>query len=332
MNQKLESQEYNSFNNTYNFINTELHSRNLKPNESNAIMNMELMQSKENINSSIILSTFIQVPKNSKQTKSKFSLDSLNPSPSHKSRNDIGSSLDNSDNNFLSQSNDSSNNKCNSAKESTNTDIKYKQNIINEDATRIENLIEKIKKEIKDDIIFDTFFRLDINADLILVHKHSNGQIFLGSNSYQYNYINLHMFKAVFNVIGDYPQDIFPINHNLKLTLINNKEDIDIDIQESILEIDSNHKVFFYVKPNEKLNDYNHLVDKIHNHLLKGDNILIHCQQGLVRSATLLLFYLRKYIFEDIVDANEFIGVKRKDACSPQILSQSIEKIIKKCI
>jgi protein-tyrosine phosphatase len=50
---------------------------------------------------------------------------------------------------------------------------------------------------------------------------------------------------------------------------------------------------------------------------------------GHVRSATLLVFYLRKYFFENVNEANEFVGLKREKAGAPSMLLNNIEHMVK---
>jgi hypothetical protein len=196
---------------------------------------------------------------------------------------------------------------------------------------KIDKLTEKLPENTKKEIIFDYFERLDINADLILSHRESKGQIYLGSNHYKSNISNLEKFDTIVNIVGDYPQSIFPNSPKIKITLVEN--DGSPDLEETLVENEEGHQISFLVKQKENLKEYHYLVDKIHDCFLNGDRVLIHCQQGLVRSAALLLFYLRKYIFEDIGDANEFIGIKREQAsCQTMFISQIERLILNNCI
>ena len=89
------------------------------------------------------------------------------------------------------------------------------------------------------------------------------------------------------------------------------------------------HYVNYYLKLDDNFHDYHYLADKIHEFFLKGQRILVHCEQGLIRSAMLLTFYLRKFIFESIEDANELIGIKRENAGCQEMFFQTIEKMIR---
>jgi len=86
----------------------------------------------------------------------------------------------------------------------------------------------------------------------------------------------------------------------------------------------------FILKPNEGFTSFHYLVDAIHKSIWSGKRVLVHCQMGYVRSATLVLFYLRKYFFSNVMEANEFIGLKRDKAGAPKMLMNNIEKSLTK--
>ena len=76
------------------------------------------------------------------------------------------------------------------------------------------------------------------------------------------------------------------------------------------------------------MKNYDYLCNLIYESFNNGDIILLHCEQGLIRSATLLLYFLRKYYFKNIDEANEFISLKKMIPESPKIFVSMIEKII----
>jgi len=193
------------------------------------------------------------------------------------------------------------------------------------DSEKIKKLDKLIPKEMKESIIFNKFKRMKFNADLMISHKISKGEIYLGSNSYKYNVENLYNFDVIINVIGDDPLKTFT-DKRLKFTNIHQREDRPIEEMTAVLE--NVHSVRFYIIKKENFNDYHFLADTIQKHFLQGKKILVHCKEGLLRSATLLTFYLRKYIFKKIEVANEFISIKRENASCIKMFFPTIEKIL----
>lgn len=191
-----------------------------------------------------------------------------------------------------------------------------------EKAKRIEKLISK---EMRESYIFNNFKKLKFNADLIIAHKLTNGEIYLGSNSYKYNVDNLYNFDVIINVIGEDPLKTFT---DKRLKFIKTSKKQNCPVEEITGVLDNSHFICFYVKKNENFNDYHSLADTIQKHLLQGYKILVHCKEGLLRSATLLTFYLRKYVFNKVEDANEFISLKRENASCIKFFFPTIEKIL----
>jgi len=174
---------------------------------------------------------------------------------------------------------------------------------------------------------FSEFKEYSFNASLILRNKVSNGVIILGSNNYKYKVENLNHLDAIVNIIGEYPAKEFEKQVSLHVEEFNEKNCK--EVFESIIITNTGHSINCYTKPNENFSSYHYLADVIHRHLWSGDKVLIHCQMGQVRSATLLLFYLRKYFFDDVNDANQFIGLKRENAGAPTVLLSNIETLVK---
>jgi len=177
---------------------------------------------------------------------------------------------------------------------------------------------------------FDFFEIKDFsfNASLILKNLRSGGILMLGSNNYKYKVENLKELDVVVNIIGEYPMKTFEKDKGLHIEDF--KERYSKDVNESIVITENNHCVSFYTKPNENFTSFHYLSDIIHKSIWNGSRVLVHCQMGQVRSATLMLFYLRKYFFENVMEANEFIGLKRDKAGAPQMLMSNIENLIKK--
>jgi hypothetical protein len=188
------------------------------------------------------------------------------------------------------------------------------------------NKLEKlIPNEMKESILFNKFKKMKFNADLIISHKMTKGEIYLGSNSYKYNVENLYNFDVIINVIGEDPIKTF-IDKRVKFTNIHQTEKCQIEEMTAVLE--NGHSVRFYIKKNENFHDYHFLADTIHMNFLQGKKILVHCKEGLMRSATLLTFYLRKFIFNKVEFANEFISIKRENASCIKMFLPTIEKIL----
>jgi len=187
---------------------------------------------------------------------------------------------------------------------------------------KIKKAIENITEEKKSGINFFEYKPMLINANLIM-KSDDGGELYLGSNQYKYSVTNLNCFDVVVNVIGEFPEVTFP---TLKVEI----DEGNTNIKHRTVSVDTEHKVEFYVLERESYLDYPKLCEIIHNNFLEGKRVLIHCQQGLIRSATLLVFYLRKYFFDDIHSANDFIGLKRESACASSIVFSSIEKILSK--
>ena len=192
----------------------------------------------------------------------------------------------------------------------------------------IKALTKVIPEEKKECYLFEEHKTLSINANLILKHAFSNGEIYLGSNQYKYKPENLNIFNVIINVIGELPENTIETK-DLNIEILE-RRDIKNVVMERIVTTKSNHKINFYILEKESFLSYPYLVEVIHNHFIKGDKILLHCEQGLVRSAGLLLFYLRKYLFDNIEDANRFIGIKRDLAGASQLVYPIIERLIKK--
>ena len=54
-----------------------------------------------------------------------------------------------------------------------------------------------------------------------------------------------------------------------------------------------------------------HILEKIHESLLKGESVLVHCFAGMSRSATLIACYLIKYHNMNLANAIAYIQNKR---------------------
>lgn len=191
----------------------------------------------------------------------------------------------------------------------------------------IKALINLIPEEKKEGYMFEEHKILSINANLILKHSLSFGEIYLGSNQYKYKTENLKYFNVIINVIGELPENTLETK-DLNIEILENR-DIKYKVMERIVTTKLNHKINFYVLEKESFVTYPYLCEVIHNHFLKGDKILLHCEQGLIRSAGLLLFYLRKYLFDNIADANRFIGIKRDLAGASTMVFPIIERLVK---
>jgi len=140
---------------------------------------------------------------------------------------------------------------------------------------------------------------------------------------------NLDQFNVIVNVIGELPEIVFQ-NKGINVEIVEdrNTRNINGNIKQRLVSTVNDNKVHFYVLEKESYLNYPYLCDIIHNHFNQGDKILIHCQQGLIRSATLLAFYLRKFYFESIGDINSFIGLKRDSASPSSVVLSSMEKIL----
>jgi len=165
------------------------------------------------------------------------------------------------------------------------------------------------------------------NASLILRNKVSKGVVILGSNNYKYKVANLNELDAIINIIGEYPVKEFENEKSLHIEEF--KERYCKEVFETVIITGTGHSVNCYTKPNENFTSYHYLADVIHKHMWSGHRVLVHCQMGQVRSATLMLFYLRKYFFDNVSEANEFIGIKREKAGAPTMLIDNIENLIK---
>lgn len=53
------------------------------------------------------------------------------------------------------------------------------------------------------------------------------------------------------------------------------------------------------------------VLEHIHNSLIKGETVLVHCFAGMSRSATIVVCYLIKYTNMSLLNAIEFIKTKR---------------------
>ena len=139
----------------------------------------------------------------------------------------------------------------------------------------------------------------------------------------------MEVFDVIINVIGELPENIFQNNKELEIIILNNNIATKSKLKERIVKSKSKC-INFYVLDKEYFLDYPYLTKIIQNCFLKGDKILIHCEYGLIRSAGLLLFYLRRYFFNTIEDANNFISLKRETAEASKLIFSIIEKLIKK--
>ena len=214
------------------------------------------------------------------------------------------------------------------AKNQKNDDVSENQDpeiTIQTPEYKLQRIIAKLEKFSKFD--FSESKEYPFNASLILRNKISKGVVILGSNNYKYKVENLNQLDVIVNIIGEYPAKEFEKQESLHIEEfkeINCKE-----VFETNIITKTGHCVNCYTKPNENFCSYHYLADVIHKHMWSGDRVLIHCQMGHVRSATLLLFYLRKYFFDDVREANEFIGLKREKAGAPTVLLNNIETIVK---
>jgi len=190
---------------------------------------------------------------------------------------------------------------------------------------KIQELISLFADEIKENIVFDEFKTLFFNASLVMRHSISNGEIYLGSNQYKHKATNIEFFDDIFNVIGELPEKSFD-KTDVKVEVVENNQS---KIKERIVVTKSNHKTNFFVLENESFLNYPYLCDMLYKSFIKGNKILIHCEQGLVRSAGLLLFYLRRYFFDSLEDANDFIGLKREMASASNVAISICDKIIR---
>jgi protein-tyrosine phosphatase len=190
---------------------------------------------------------------------------------------------------------------------------------------KLKYIVTKLEKFTSFD--FSEKKEFSFNASLIIRNKVSNGVIILGSNNYKYKVENLESLDTIVNIIGEYPAKEFEKEKSLHFEEF--KEKYCKEVFETIVVTKTGHSVCCYTKPNENFSSYHYLADVIHKHLWKGDRILVHCQMGHVRSATLLVFYLRKYFFENVNEANEFVGLKREKAGAPSMLLNNIEHMVK---
>ena len=61
------------------------------------------------------------------------------------------------------------------------------------------------------------------------------------------------------------------------------------------------------------------ILEKIHNHLLSGETVLVHCAMGIQRSATVVACYLLKYTCasnQNVSETIRYIQSKREEAFS----------------
>ena len=65
----------------------------------------------------------------------------------------------------------------------------------------INSFVEKIAGNKKEDIDFFKYTRLLINANLIIRHKISKGEIYLGSNQYKYSIKNMEVFDVIIKIM-----------------------------------------------------------------------------------------------------------------------------------
>lgn len=74
----------------------------------------------------------------------------------------------------------------------------------------------------------------------------------------------------------------------------------------------------------------NQVLEKIHNNLLKGNKVLVHCRMGRQRSAAIVACYLIKYHNYTCSSVINFIRNKRPEAFYPTInFKETILKIYK---
>jgi len=204
-----------------------------------------------------------------------------------------------------------------------NTIRKEKSKFVNKSAQY--KFLEYLDDNIKESFNLIDFKYHQFDANLILTDKNTKSEIYLGSNKYKYNYKNLQNFEVIINIIGEYPEDIFK---NEEIT-IESKGNIENKlVRESFVYL-GNHKIHFLVQANESFNSFSFLSEVIYKYLNQNNKrILIHCEQGKIRSATLLLYFLRKYLFNNINDANSFIGLKRENAGAPSMTFAIIERLV----
>ena len=129
-------------------------------------------------------------------------------------------------------------------------------------------------------------------------------------------------------MIGEFPEITF---NSLHLEINDDQTDSNFNVKHRKVEKTWNdHKLDFYVLEREYYLNYSYLCNIIQKHFLNEDKVLIHCQQGLNRSATLLTFYLRSFYFNSVNEANYFIGIKWELACDSTFMFSSLEKIFSK--
>jgi len=190
---------------------------------------------------------------------------------------------------------------------------------------RMKRILSKLEKHTKYD--FAEVKEYSFNASLIVRNKISGGVVILGSNNYKYKAVNLEELDTIINIIGEYPSKEFEKEKSLHIEEF--KEKFCKEVFETTIVTKTGHCVNCYTKPNENFSSYHYLADVIHKHMWSGNRVLVHCQMGQVRSATLMLFYLRKYFFDNVNDGNEYIGLKREKAGAPTMLFNNIENLIK---
>lgn len=192
-------------------------------------------------------------------------------------------------------------------------------------ANRFQQLLEVVKEHYEFDL--SEIKEYSFNASSILRNTLTNGVLILGSNNYKYKLENLNELDVVVNVIGEYPEKEFSAYSNVSIKVFG--DSVFKDVCESIVILENKHCVNFFTLPKEMFSTYHYLSELIHKYIWSGKRVLVHCQMGQIRSATFLVYYLRRYFFKSVVDANEFIGFKRKGAGAPEIFMTSIERMVK---
>jgi hypothetical protein len=190
---------------------------------------------------------------------------------------------------------------------------------------RLNRILTKLEKHQKFD--FAEKKEYSFNASLMFRNIISNGVVILGSNNYKYKADNLEELDVIINIIGEYPVKEFEKHKGLHIEEFHEKHCK--EVTESVVITTTGHSLNCYTKPNENFCSYHYLADIIHKHMWSGQRVLVHCQMGQIRSATLMLFYLRKYFFDNVNEANEYIGLKREKAGAPSMLLDNIENLIK---
>jgi protein-tyrosine phosphatase len=101
--------------------------------------------------------------------------------------------------------------------------------------------------------------------------------------------------------------------------LTNKKINVIINVTEEIDNFyQTNPKITYYRFPikDNNLDDITEILDQtyeiIESHLIKGDNILVHCFMGASRSASVIIYYLMKKYNWSYIQSHQLVYNKRK--------------------